>query len=89
MPDETLSANSEIVPVGATEVSSALRMPCAAIASRTSASSAGDGLAGEVVVAVEQREGALLRGERGRGEIGRALDRAEPASVAATAAGEP
>ena len=31
-----LSANSEIVPVGATEVKSELRMPCWAIAARTS-----------------------------------------------------
>jgi hypothetical protein len=36
MPLETLSANREIVPVGAIEVSSALRMPLAAIRSRIS-----------------------------------------------------
>ena len=38
----------------------------------------GDRLAGEIFVPVEQREGALLGGQRGGGEIGRALDRAEP-----------
>ena len=38
-PEETLSAKSEIVPVGAMEVSSALRMPWRPIASRRSASS--------------------------------------------------
>jgi len=35
-PEETLPAKSEIVPVGAIEVSSALRMPCAAMPSRMS-----------------------------------------------------
>ena len=38
MPDDTLSANSEIVPVGAIEVKSALRMPFSAIFARTSGS---------------------------------------------------
>ena len=38
----------------------------------------GDGLPGQVFVAVEQREGAFLGGQLGRGEIGGALDRAEP-----------
>ena len=38
----------------------------------------GDGLAGEVFVAVEQREGALLGREIGRSEIGGMLDRAQP-----------
>jgi hypothetical protein len=38
-PEETLPAMSEMVPVGATEVTKALRMPWAAIASFTSWSS--------------------------------------------------
>ena len=37
-----------------------------------------DRLAGQVFVAVEQREGAFLGSQLGRGEIGGALDRAEP-----------
>ena len=37
MPDETLPANSEMVPVGAIEVSRALRMPERPIAACTSA----------------------------------------------------
>ena len=37
-PDDTLSANSEMVPVGAMAVSVPLRIPCAAIFARTSSS---------------------------------------------------
>ena len=72
-PEETLSANSEMVPVGAIEVTSALRMPCAAIASLHVRLQVAHGLAGEELIAVEEREGALLRGDLGRGEIGGAV----------------
>ena len=40
MPPETLSANSEIVPVGAIEVRRALRIPCVAMESRIDCGSA-------------------------------------------------
>ena len=77
-PDETLSAKSEMVPVGATEVSSALRMPCSRDRSAEVLVEPGHRLAGEIRVLVEEREGALLRGERAGREIGRALDRLQP-----------
>ena len=77
IPEETLSANSEIVPVGATKVRSALRTPCRAIA-RAHPGPGRHRLAGEIALAIEERERALFRGQRRRGEIGLALDRAEP-----------
>ena len=58
---ETLSATSERVPVGATEVSSALWMACVAIRARTSSSSP-ETVSWEIGTPVEQGECALLPG---------------------------
>src|SRR6185437_14898115 len=39
---------------------------------------ADDGVASEILLLVEERESTFLGGQRGRGEIGRALDRLQP-----------
>src|ERR1700756_3850460 len=57
MPDDTLSAKSEIVPVGATEVKSALRMPFSPIFARE--------LAGKKVEVVNSPDGRFAIRHKG------------------------
>ena len=53
-------------------------MPCRGDCGADIGVERGDRLAGEIVVAVEERERAFFGGQRRRGEIGLALDHAEP-----------
>lgn len=78
MPEETLSASSEIVPVGAIEVQQRVADAVAADRGAHLLGQRLDRLAGEISRAVVEREAALLRRDVGRGEIGQALHRAQP-----------
>ena len=78
MPDDTLPASSEIVPVGATEVSSALRTPEFGDRSAHVIAEALDRRALGIARGVVERKGALLRSQPRRRQVGRPLQAAHP-----------
>ncbi len=79
MPLDTFAASSEIVPVGAIDVRQPLRIPFAAIASRTSASSRAILGRAKKALGIVERKCALLGGKSGAGAIGGILDDRHPA----------
>ena len=78
MPLDTLPAKSEMVPVGAIEVSRPLRMPCAEICARRSFGRLRRVTGHAEARGIEEREGAALPRKIDTGAIGGALDRRHP-----------
>ena len=90
MPLETLPASSEMVPVGAIEVTRPLRMPWRAMASRTSSGRRCTLGGGQEALGVVEREGALLARQLGAGADRRRCSIAAiQLSASATASGVP
>src|SRR6201987_627928 len=78
MPPETLSASREIVPVGAVEVGSALRMTPGGDPVPDIVGQGAYCLAGKVGLPVEQREAPLLDGQVAGSAVGSVADELGP-----------